>query len=334
MLALGALAPTPPVVLPDDPRVVADPWAEGAGARAAPAATTLLVGSGLTAVDVALSACAGGERARVVAISRGGCLPFDHLPGLREPAPAPALPGAPATVAWPSAWLRRHVRDAAAAGHDWRDAIDGLRPLVPRLWRMLPLDERRRFVDERARAWELRRHRMAPEVAADVRALLAGGRLIVRAGRVVGVRARAETVEVLVAAGGELRTLRADRVVVCAGPGRTCAAPARRWCAHCWPAAWRAQTPSRSDCARRRPVACAPPTAGPSRRSTCSGRCVAASCGRRPRCARSEPRRGRSRRRSAPLRRARRSPESVALSGARRVCGVRRGHRGRERRQT
>ena len=221
VLALGGLPPAPPVALPDDPRVVADPWAAGAPAPAPPGATTLLVGSGLTAVDVALSACATDARSRVVAISRGGCLPFDHLPGLRAPAPPPAPPGAAATVASLERWLRCHVRDMEAAGYDWRDAVDGLRPLVPRLWRSLPHDERRGFMRTRARAWDLRRHRMAPEVAAEVRGLLAAGRLLVRPGRVVGVRARPETVETLVVAGdGELRTLRTDRVVVCAGPGQ------------------------------------------------------------------------------------------------------------------
>lgn len=220
VLALGSLPAVPPVALPDDPRVVADPWAPGALAAAPSDATTLLVGSGLTAVDVALSLCGASERSRVVAISRGGCLPFDQLPGLRAPVPAPALPAAPATVASLERWLGAHLRSMRSAGHDWRDAVDGVRPLVPRLWQSLSVAERRRFVRERSRAWDLRRHRMAPETAVRVRELLATGRLLVRAGRVVGVRALAGTVEVLVASErGGMRTLRADRVVLCTGPG-------------------------------------------------------------------------------------------------------------------
>lgn len=222
VLALGSPPSAAPVALPEDSRVVADPWAPSALAAAATerATTTLLLGSGLTAVDVALSSCGADERSRVVAISRGGCLPFDHLPGLRAPAPPPPLPGAPATVDSLERWFLRHARDMRSAGYDWRDVVDGVRPLVPRLWQALPVAEQRRFASERARAWELRRHRMAPAVAAQVRDLLVSGRLVVRAGRAVGVRTRAETVEVLVAdAGDELRTLRADRVVACTGPG-------------------------------------------------------------------------------------------------------------------
>lgn len=219
VLALGPLAGPPPVALPDDPRVVADPWAPGALAGASPHDTSLLIGSGLTGVDVALSLCGGSDRSRVIAVSRGGCLPFEQLPGLREPAPAPQPEQAPATAEGLERWLQRHARRMRGAGHDWREVVDGVRPLVPRLWQSLPLEERRRFVRERSRAWELRRHRMSPETAVQVRRLLDAGRLLVRSGRVVAVRALPGTVEVLVCTGGEeLRTLRADRVVVCAGP--------------------------------------------------------------------------------------------------------------------
>lgn len=220
VLALGPLPAALPVALPDDPRVVADPWAPGALADAPADGTSLVVGSGLTGVDVALSLSATGERSRVIAVSRGGCLPFEQLPGLRTAAPAPEPPQAPASVETLERWIGGHVRSMRRAGHDWRDAIDGVRPHISHLWQSLPVTERRRFLRERARAWELRRHRMAPETARQVRRLLDGGRLLVRAGNVVAVRALPRTVEVLVSSEPEeLRTLRVDRVVMCTGPG-------------------------------------------------------------------------------------------------------------------
>ncbi|MBB4662267.1 FAD/NAD(P)-binding protein [Conexibacter arvalis] len=219
VLALGGLPAAAPVALPDDPRVVGDPWAPGALAGAPPAATTLLIGSGLTAVDVAVACCGDDGRGRVVAISRGGCLPHEQLPGLRRPVPSADPPPAPATVERLERWLGVHVARARRAGADWRDALDGVRPHAQTLWRSLPDGERRRFVRERARAWEVRRHRMAPEVGGRVRELVGAGRLLVRAGRALAVRALPRTVELLVDDCGEMRTLRADRVVVCAGAG-------------------------------------------------------------------------------------------------------------------
>lgn len=221
VLALGALPPAAPVGLPDDPRVVGTPWAPGALEGAAPGSTTLLVGSGLTAVDVALTCCGGDERSRVIAISRNGCLPYEQLPGLRTPVVPQVGPPSPevATVARLEQWLKVHVARARRGGADWRDALDGVRPHAQTLWRSLPEAEQLRFLRERSRAWELRRHRMAPEIGERVRGLVRDGRLLVRAGRALGVRALPRTVELLVDDCGEVRTLRADRVVVCAGAG-------------------------------------------------------------------------------------------------------------------
>ena len=219
VLAVGGLPGTPACALPDDPRVVADPWAD-AGDRAG-AGTTLLIGTGLTAVDVALAACARSPRARVIAVSRHGRLPFAHLRGLRRAAPAPDLGGGPLRLAGLERELRAHVARVEAAGHDWRDAIDGLRPELPSLWARLPLIDRRRFLRERARAWEIRRHRMAPEVGAAVRTLRAEGRLTVVAGGVAGLRAARGGVELALRDG---RTLAGARVVCCTGAGTDVAA--------------------------------------------------------------------------------------------------------------
>ena len=77
VLALGSSPPRWPKPLGGvGPRWVHDPWAPGAlsGLRAGDA--VLLIGTGLTAVDIALSLRAGGHR--VVATSRHGLLPEAH----------------------------------------------------------------------------------------------------------------------------------------------------------------------------------------------------------------------------------------------------------------
>ena len=147
-------------------------------------------------------------------VSRHGRLPFAHLPGLRAPAPPPILPAGPLRLRTLERVLRAHVAQAERAGYDWRDAVDGLRPLVPRLWAALPDADRRAFADGANRAWEIRRHRLAPAVAAELAGLRRAGRLRVVRGAVAGVDAR---LTVRSASGAALR---ADAVVACAGPGR------------------------------------------------------------------------------------------------------------------
>jgi uncharacterized NAD(P)/FAD-binding protein YdhS len=227
VLALGNLAPPRPSWLIEDPRVIADPWARGAF-EGCDEGTTLLVGTGLTAVDVALSLCRPGAQGKLVAVSGGGKLPFAQLPGRREHAPPPRFEPGPLSLAD----VRRRVRDHSARmeseGYDWRDVIDGLRPQISDLWRRLPPADRRRFVDVHSRAWELRRHRMAPEVAARVGMLRSEGRLSLMAGRVIGARSNGDAIEVELGPGtgarkhrdrpASPRTLTVDRVVACTGP--------------------------------------------------------------------------------------------------------------------
>ena len=221
VLALGALPAAAPCELPCDPRVVADPWrpgalaalADGLARRAGAPAHAVLIGSGPTAVDVALTLCAEAPGATVTLVSRHGRLPFAHLPGLREPAPPPILPAGPFRLRTLERVLRAHVAQAERAGYDWRDAVDGLRPLVPRLWAALPETDRRAFAEGGNRAWEIRRHRLAPAVAAELAGLRRAGRLRVVRGAVAGVDAR---LTVRSASGSALR---ADAVVACNGPG-------------------------------------------------------------------------------------------------------------------
>ncbi len=223
VLATGPLPSVAPIELPDDPRVVTDPWAPGAIASGAAGEVSLVIGTGLTAVDAALSLCGSGDRGRVVALSRGGVLPCAQLPGLRPTAPPPPLETAPTTVAGVERWLTLHIARMRRRGYDWRDAIDGLRPQYHALWRRLGAEEQRTFVRTKVRAWERRRHRMAPEVAAQIAALRDGGRLLIRAGTLVDVRPEATGVAVTIgpAPGRDdaPRTLRGDRVVVCTGAG-------------------------------------------------------------------------------------------------------------------
>lgn len=180
------------------PRYVPDPWAPGALDGLPADRPVLLVGTGLTAVDVALTLTADGRRgAPVVAVSRRGLLPLTHTAEATPPA-VPHLDDC--------ATLRdvvRAVRAAAGEAGDWRPIVDGLRPYLDELWTALTPAERDAFLRHLARPWECHRHRMAPVVATRVAELRAAGLLEIRSGGL----------------GGE-DVARYAAVVNCAGPGR------------------------------------------------------------------------------------------------------------------
>lgn len=150
-----------------------------------PGGRVVIIGSGLSMVDQALSLINAGHRGEIVAISRRGQLPRVHAPGRAMAITRAEVPlGAPVSVVM--AWLRDLAARAEDQGGSWRDAVDGIRPHLSALWRALPLAERGRFLRHAAPWWEVHRHRLPPESAAPLERAAAQGRLRQLAGSFEG----------------------------------------------------------------------------------------------------------------------------------------------------
>jgi uncharacterized NAD(P)/FAD-binding protein YdhS len=203
----------PPALQRSD-RFVTDPWAPGVldGLRTT-TGDVLLVGTGLTMVDVAVSIAAPGRTLH--AVSRHGLLPSAHLETLVQPVSPPAVPDGELTLAALVDIVQDHVRSTMRATGDWRCAIDSLRPLNPVLWQRLSDSDRAEFLATTARAWEIRRHRMAAPIAGEIGRQRRDGRLSVTAAVVEQVAETAEGVEVTLSDG---RCLEVEAVVNCTGP--------------------------------------------------------------------------------------------------------------------
>ena len=215
VLALGNQRPGGPEAAGLDDlgeRYIEDPWAADALAAIHPDDEVLLVGTGLTAVDVLLALEARGWRGRATALSRRGLLPRAH-PEQASGAEGPAPPGAGLAA------RLRHVRQEAQV-RPWSEVMDALRPHGQRLWTAAGEGERRRFLRHLRPWWDVHRHRMAREVAEPIERLRAEGRLTIAAGRLLEVRSEAGEVEARWRPRGsqEPRTLRARRVINCTGP--------------------------------------------------------------------------------------------------------------------
>ncbi len=211
-----AFAPVP--AAGTDGRVVLDPWAPGAlaalGARRFE--NVLVIGSGLTGVDVALHLMARG--ATVTLLSRHGALPHRF----RDTGVPTELPNLDALGTETSLEELRRALDAdlaraRAAGLDWRQVIDAMRPRAARLWRSLGWEDQRRFLREDLRQWEILRHRMPPTTADAIDAAIASGRLTVEAGEVADVSLRGDGVELVVTTSDRSVRRRGDAVVVATG---------------------------------------------------------------------------------------------------------------------
>jgi uncharacterized NAD(P)/FAD-binding protein YdhS len=180
VLAVGFLPPRWPAQIrldgSDAAAMIADPWS--IDARRVPKGDILLLGSGLTMVDMVLSLADGSRQ--ITALSRRGLVPQSH--GAAPPAPPPYQP-----LTSPLAALRILREHARAIG--WRSAVDSIRPVTAAVWRGWLESDRRQFLRHLRAFWDIHRHRMAPVIAERMEALIASGDLRVEAGSLVSLRA-------------------------------------------------------------------------------------------------------------------------------------------------
>lgn len=230
VLAFGHQPPADPPELPAaltrSRLYVRDPWAVGALDEVPRDRPVLLVGTGLTMFDIAIDLSARGVSG-AVAVSRRGLTPCPH-----DPSVPPAAPGhrpedldRVQTAGECVRAVRSRVRAVTAAGGDWRQVVDSIRPVTPELWRRLGRREQDRFLRHARPFWDVHRHRAAPETAAAIERLRSTEWLTVRAARITDARPDQDHVEVrlLPRGGGPKEVQPVGMVVNCTGPATTAA---------------------------------------------------------------------------------------------------------------
>jgi uncharacterized NAD(P)/FAD-binding protein YdhS len=220
VLATGLAPRIAPSALPDDPRII-DAWDECALAALPRSGRLLILGSGLTALDVIAVMQAHGFQGSATILSRRGLLPRPHLSPLSPAAPlaAEVIDAAPRNLRGLLRWGRAVVHEAERRGDPWQHAIDALRPHVSRLWRNLPPSDRARFVRSVRPFWDVLRHRAPDDAHALIETWRAQGRLEVLAGSIVGCELKPRGLEVsLRQPASAVRTVRYDAIVRCIGP--------------------------------------------------------------------------------------------------------------------
>ena len=217
VLAIGNLPPHDPPAIEDahlpSHRYIGDPWASAFEDGLDRQAPVLIVGTGLTAVDVILRLVAHGHEGPITALSRRGLRPHRHVDGLPRPKPVLAKPAPDLSE------LVRWARDEAK-DRDWRLVVDSIRPITQMIWSAADADKRARFLRHLRPFWDVHRHRLAPEVADRIDALVAAGQLHFCAGKIANVVVEADALAVswLPRGKAELVTTRAVRMINCTGP--------------------------------------------------------------------------------------------------------------------
>lgn len=222
VLALGNLPPNDPLKLQSKftPSYWRNPWASDIALGLPPQAPVLLIGSGMTMVDVVMTLRDEGHQGHIYAISRHGRLPQEHSDFARRPLQKP-----PAGATSPLAairWLRKEIEIAQREGYNWRAVVDGLRPHTATIWRSWTLAQRTSFLRHARNLWDVHRHRIAPEIYQQIQRLIRLGVLSIHAGRLDTLYNNAQgfTVTWKPAGGNTFETLQVARIINCSGPSR------------------------------------------------------------------------------------------------------------------
>jgi uncharacterized NAD(P)/FAD-binding protein YdhS len=223
VLALGNFPPGDPKLRDQrfhrQERYLENPWSEETRKKLAESGDVLILGSGLTGLDLLLSLAPLKTRGTIHVLSRRGLFPRPH----RVVKPSPSFLDAkslPKTARQACRLVRAQVEQAEARGIDWRAVIDSIRPYSQQVWKQWPTEERRRFLRHLKAFWEPHRHRAAPEVLELKFQLEKAGRLQCHRGRIFSISPEKDFVSVQFRDSNahKEKVLRVSYVVNCTGP--------------------------------------------------------------------------------------------------------------------
>ncbi len=163
----------PPADLPfsagfEHPRLIGNPWRPVDYAQTDPRENVILIGAGLTMIDVFLTLTALKWQGTLYAVSRTGLLPQPHFHGI---AYGDFPPADPTTLDFDGLLklMEHHCRLLRDQGENPAIVVDKLRPFTQRVWQSLSVAEKTRFVRDYRTRWNVLRHRVAQSIHAQNR---------------------------------------------------------------------------------------------------------------------------------------------------------------------
>jgi uncharacterized NAD(P)/FAD-binding protein YdhS len=225
VLALGNCPPGDPFAAWDakaGTRYFLNPWSHSTFKDVENSGDILLVGSGLTSVDVAVELRLRGCRGIIHILSRRGLLPQPHR--ATDASPPFWNKSSPKTIRGLLSLVRQQVHQAKEQRIEWQSVFDSLRPQVAQIWRSLSEPERRRFLRHVRPYWEVHRHRTAPQIAQSIAEEISRRQIQVHAGRITDYEEEDYRVRVTYRdrRSNKSNSLSVDRVINCTGPESNC----------------------------------------------------------------------------------------------------------------
>ncbi len=180
--------------------------------------SVLIVGSGLTMVDVVLSLNKHNYVGKITAISPHGYLPQSHI---ENPLPVVAAyinEQSPYTLLQLFSLVNQQLKYAKSNQLSAHSVIDALRPHLQRLWLGFSLEDKQQFLRHLRHKWGVARHRAASQSIQVVNELLNTKQLELIRGRVYDIKTNITGFEVQYSDRRQNNSLNTSVLINCTGP--------------------------------------------------------------------------------------------------------------------
>ncbi|MEZ5385956.1 MAG: FAD/NAD(P)-binding protein [Prosthecobacter sp.] len=202
--------------LHEHPAWAGNPWLPWHEKLPPDTGTIVLLGTGLTTVDAIITLRALGWLGRIHAVSRHGWLPHAHFRGIDYPDFPPAdVDLAALGLEKLIALIEKHCAQVRELGANPAIIVDKMRPHTQRIWKNLTLEERLAFARQHAARWNVLRHRIAPEIHAQITSAQLTGQLQIHSANIERVEAVGDQVRTILNGG---KHLDGDLVLNATGP--------------------------------------------------------------------------------------------------------------------
>lgn len=197
-------------------KCINNPWDFSAPTQIPTDDTVLIIGTGLSMIDVMLTLRNQNHRGKIYALSRHGLLPLPHTEN--HIADFDLAITMHETIAALTKKIRTLAKTHRQAGGDWRSIVQALRPLIPSIWSQATIQDKKRFIRHVLPYWSVHRHRVHQKLAAMLQEMMTQGQLEIIAGRVLEIDNGIAKIKLRHVDG--VRNLPTQWVINCMGPSQ------------------------------------------------------------------------------------------------------------------
>jgi uncharacterized NAD(P)/FAD-binding protein YdhS len=223
VLATGNHVPSAPPLKDrsglNSPMFFGNPWSEQAVAGINDSDPILIIGTGLTMVDIVLGLQEKKFGGKIIALSPNGFNILAHkkhhpqrfiLDELEPPFDLNSL----------FKLFYKHVRNARKNGESGETVVDAVRNKTQEIWQHLSLADKKRFMTHLRHLWGVARHRLPGEIHSQIQQLINDKKLEIVAGRIdsISVSGNQLKVDYRERGNSELKNIFVQRAINCTGP--------------------------------------------------------------------------------------------------------------------